>query len=137
MKIKLLASLPLIACLAAGSVPALAEDHDDGSPHLLTYFNTYTTDHLGQIFLTGIVNIEKYRKADFEIIEFPFSVSMNVQCDMGKISGATLAASVGQFPLGTTAQINSFDVRGPEMSCVLTGGPANTAVAIQAWLFLH
>ena len=63
---------------------------------------------------------------------------MTVVCDIGKITGETLAQTVGQFPLGTTAQIHTFDVIGPEFSGVLTGGgPPSTAVPIQAWVFLH
>jgi len=33
--------------------------------------------------------------------------------------------------------IHTFNVIGPEASVVITGGPANTVVNIQAWLFLH
>jgi hypothetical protein len=126
------------ASFFAISLSSQADEHENERTQFLTYFSTYTTDHLGQIFLTGVVKAEDYRKVDFEIIQWPpAAVSMNVQCNMGKISGETLAASVVQFPLGTAAQIHSFDVVGPELSCVLTGGPPNTAVPLQAWLFLH
>ncbi len=127
-----------LACSALSALPARADEEEHERTKFLTFFNTYTTDGFGQIFLTGPVKVADYRKVDFEIIQFPHAaVSMFVVCDMGKISGETLAAPVGQFPLGTAAQINSFDVRGPEFSCVLIGGPPNTAVPIQAWLFLH
>jgi hypothetical protein len=107
------------------------------TPVLKTYFESYTTDNLGQIFLTGILNVKTHDTVNVEIIQWPAAaVNMTVQCDMGKITGSTLAQAVGQFPLGTSAQIHTFNVVGPEFSMVLTGGPANTAVPIQAWVFL-
>jgi len=108
------------------------------APVLNEYFKTFTTDALGQIFATGILNIEAYNKISVEIIQWPHvAVSMTVLCYMGKLSGSTLAETIAQFPLGTTGQIHSFDVIGPEFSVVLTGGPASTSVPIQAWVFLH
>jgi hypothetical protein len=108
------------------------------APVLKTYFQTFKTDNLGQIFMTGILNVETHNTVNVEIIQWPHAaVSMTVSCDMGKISGSTLAQVVGQFPLGTAGQIHSFPVIGPEFSVVLTGGPANTDVPIQAWVFLH
>jgi len=104
----------------------------------LTFFDTITTDAQGQIFLTGIVDITAYEQADLEIIQFPGNVpNITVDISMGKISGSTLAQSVGSFALDSPAVIHTFNVVGPEMSVVLTGGPANTAVNLQAWLFLH
>ena len=108
------------------------------TPTLHTYFQTFKTDHLGQIFLTGILNVEAFNKVNVEIIQWPHAaVSMTVLCDMGKITGQTLAQTVGQFPLGTAGNIHSFPVIGPEFSLVLTSGPANTDVPIQAWVFLN
>lgn len=107
-------------------------------PELKTYFKTLKTDHLGQIFLTGILDVKDFNKVSVEIIQWPHTaVQMTVQCMMGKITGTTLAQLVAQFPLGTTAQIHAFDVIGPEFSVVLTGAPPNTDVPIQAWVFLH
>jgi|SRR5271166_480383 len=108
------------------------------TPVLNTYFQTFKTDNLGQIFLTGILNVENYNAINVEIIQWPHAaVNMSVLCDIGKISGQTLAQTVAQFPLGTAGQIHTFSVIGPEFSIVLTGGPANTDVPIQAWVFLH
>ena len=105
---------------------------------LNTYFKTFKTDGLGQIFMTGILDVKEYNKVNIEIIQWPHAaVSMKVVCDMGKITGETLAETVGQFPLGTTATIHTLDVVGPEFSVVLTGGPPNTDVPIQAWVFLN
>jgi hypothetical protein len=107
-------------------------------PTLHTYFQTFKTDHLGQIFLTGILDVQAFSKVNVEIIQWPHAaVSMTVSCNMGKITGSTLAQAVGQFPLGTAGVIHSFPVVGPEFSVVLTGGPANTDVPIQAWVFLN
>jgi hypothetical protein len=108
------------------------------TPQLKTYFQTFKTDNLGQIFMTGILNVSKFSHVNVEIIQFPqMAVNMTVTCNMGKITGETLAQTVGQFPLGTAAEIHSFDVIGPEFTVVLTGGSANTDVPIQAWVFLH
>jgi hypothetical protein len=108
------------------------------APQLKTYFKTFTTDQLGQVFMTGIVNVKAYQRIHLEIIQWPHAaVSMTVTCDIGKITGQTLAQTVASFPLGTAGQIHSFDVIGPEFSVVLTGGPPNTKVPIQAWLFLN
>jgi hypothetical protein len=105
---------------------------------LNTYFVTEETDGLGQIFVTGILNVEQYNKVNVEIIQGPGApTGMNVTCYMGKISGETLSQIVGEFPFGTATQIHTFEIVGPEFSLVLSGGPANTPVAIQAWVFLN
>jgi hypothetical protein len=62
---------------------------------------------------------------------------MTLVCDMGQTTGSTVAQTVAQFPLGTVGQIHTFDVIGPEFSVALAGGPANTDVPIQEWVFLH
>ncbi len=108
------------------------------TPQLNTYFQTFKTDKLGQIFMTGALNVETFSKVNVEIIQWPHAaVNMTVLCTMGKISGSTLAQTVAQFPLGTAGQIHTFDVIGPEFSVILTGAPANTDVPIQAWVFPH
>jgi hypothetical protein len=105
---------------------------------LKTYSQSYKTDAQGQIFLTGILNVKLYNSIDVEIIQWPAAgIKMNVLCDIGKISGEPLAQTVAQFPLGTAAKIHTFNVIGPEFSVVLTDGPANTNVPIQARVFLH
>src|SRR5271163_2090290 len=97
------------------------------TPKLLTYFQTFKTDPLGQIFITGIVDVKDYNKVNVEIIQWPHAaVTMTVSCDMGKLSGTTLAQVVGQFPLGTAGTIHTFNVVGPEFSVILTRGPAST-----------
>ena len=108
------------------------------TPQLKTYFKTFKTDHLGQIFMTGILDVTDFNRASLEIIQWPHvTVNMTVTCNMGKLSGDTLAQTLTQFPLGTTDRINTFDVVGPELSVVLTGGTPNTDVPIQAWVFLN
>ena len=62
---------------------------------------------------------------------------MTVSVHMGKISGSTLSATVGSFALNSATIIHKFAVVGPEVSVVLTGGPPNTTVGINAWVFLH
>ena len=105
---------------------------------LNTYFQTFKTDNLGQIFMTGILDVQAYNKVHVEIIQWPHApVNMSVSCSMGKLSGSTLGQTVGQFPLGTAGLIHTFDVIGPEFSVILTGGPPKTDVPIQAWVFLH
>jgi hypothetical protein len=108
------------------------------TPVFNTYFQTFKTDALGQIFMTGILSVQDFSQIDLEIIQWPHAaVSMTVTCDIGKLSGTTLGETVATFPLGTAGQIHSFNVIGPEFSVVLTGGPATTDVPIQAWVFLH
>ena len=108
------------------------------TPVVKSYFQTFKTDHLGQIFMTGILDVQAFNQVNLEIIQWPHvAVTMTVSCDMGKITGQTLAQVVGQFPLGTAGQIHTFGVIGPEFSVVLTGGPPDTDIPIQAWVFLH
>jgi hypothetical protein len=108
------------------------------APKLTTYFQSYTTDNLGQIFLTGILNIEEYNSINVEIVQWPqANVNMTVNVYIGKNSGNTLAQLVAEFPLGIAYQIHTFQVIGPEFNLILTGGPANTDIGIQAWVFLH
>lgn len=135
------------ACVAGGcAVQGDAQDMPDSKPEmqdltnptLLTYFQSFTTNQFGQIPLTGIIDVSANKEADLEIIQFPGNVpNMTVSVSMGKLSGSTLGASVGSFALNTAATIHTFNVIGPEASVIITGGPANTAVNIQAWLFLH
>jgi hypothetical protein len=108
------------------------------TPIIHNYSQTFTTDKLGQIFIIGILNVEAFDKVNLEIIQWPHAaLTLNVVCDFGKITGPTLAQTVAQFPLATRGQIHTFDVIGPEFSVVLTGGPPNTTVPIQAWAVLH
>ncbi|MGA8660568.1 MAG: hypothetical protein WB586_31025 [Chthoniobacterales bacterium] len=108
------------------------------APQVKTYFKTFKTNQVGDIPLTGILNVEAFSKVNLEIVQFPHApVNMTVLCFMGKITGQTLAQTVGQFPLGTAGQIHTFDVIGPEFNVLLTGGPPNTNVPIQGWVFLH
>jgi hypothetical protein len=102
-----------------------------------TYFKSFKTDHLGQIFMTGILQVHDYHKVHVEIVPEGSAPNMTVRCMMGKISGTTLSQEVGQFPLATAPVIHSFEVLGPEFSVVLTGGPPNVDVAIQAWVYLN
>ncbi len=108
------------------------------NPVLNTWFQTCQTDAQGQIFLTGPLNVEAYSSINLEIVPGANApMGITVSCTIGKISGNTLAQTVAQFPLASTEEIHSFNVIGPEFSVVLTGGPANQGVPIQAWIFLH
>ena len=108
------------------------------APKLTTYFKTFTTDALGQIPVTGIVDVSAWDTVNVEIIQFPHAqVAMTAICMMGKLSGSTLGEAIATFPLGTAGVIHTFDVIGPEFNLVLTGGPPKTKVPIQAWMFLH
>jgi hypothetical protein len=134
----------LAGCVESGDGQdddALADDpatQELGTPTLLTFFQPFTTDQFGQISITGIIDIRPYAKVDMEIIQFPGNVpNMTVRMQMGKLSGTTLGAVVGSFALGTSAIIRTFNVVGPEASVFVVGGPPNTVVNIQAWLFLH
>jgi hypothetical protein len=103
------------------------------TPVLKNYFQTFKTDHSGQIFMTGILDVQAFSEVNFEIIQCPHvAATMTAVCDTGKITGQPLA-----FPLGTAGQIHTFGVIGPEFSVVLTGGPPDTDIPIEAWVFLH
>ena len=123
-----------VANTSANPVPVVSKD----ASSFKTFFGTFTTDSLGQIFLTGIMNITGFDKVSLEIVQFPTSVTgLTVNVIMGKISGTTLSFTVESFPLPTVVNNHTDDIVGPEYSVVLTGGPANTAVGIQAWVFAH
>jgi hypothetical protein len=104
----------------------------------LTFFDTFTTDNLGQIFLTGVIDVQEYGKVHLEIFQWPtIQADMTVSCVMGKISGETLAQEIEQFPLGANPIIHTFEVIAPEFTVNLTGGTPATEVPIQAWVFLN
>lgn len=55
------------------------------TPVLNTYFKTFKTDGLGQIFMTGILDVKEHSKVSVEIIQRPHApVSMKALRDMGK-----------------------------------------------------
>src|SRR5258707_7066599 len=102
---------------------------------LKTFFQTFTTDQLGQIFLTGPLNVEAFSKVNLQILA-EAAVNMTVECDMGKISGETLAQPVGQFALELSdPQIHTLHVIGPEFSVALTDSPPSTDLPVQARVF--
>jgi len=108
------------------------------APQLNTYFQTFTTDNVGNFSVTGILNIEEYNSINVEIVQWPqANLNMTANVYIGKNSGNTLAQLVAEFPLGVVYQIHTFPVIGPEFNLIVTGGPANTQVPIQAWVFLH
>ena len=108
-----------------------------GVPEFKTYFQTFQVDLAGHIFLTGILNVETFSKVNLLIVQFAHaSVNINAVCFMGKLSGETLAETVGEFSVGSVPHIHTFDVIGPEFS-VLLSGPPGTVVPVQAWVFLH
>jgi hypothetical protein len=108
------------------------------APVLTKYFSTYKTNAQGNIFLTGIINVQDFSQINFEIVQVPVvSVSMTVSCMIGVLSGTTLAQNLATFPLNQAAQIHTFNVVGPEFTIDLIGGPPNTNVPIQAWVFLR
>jgi hypothetical protein len=105
---------------------------------LKTYFKKFKTNQVGDIDLTGILNVVDYRKVNVCVIQGPHEPDiMTVECRMGKLSGQTLCQVVGQFPLRAAPHVHTFDVVGPEFSIDLTGGTHYTNVNIQAWVFLH
>jgi hypothetical protein len=94
------------------------------TPELRNYVQPFKTDHLGQIFMTGILEVRAFSQVDLEIVQRPrVAATMTAVCDTGKIRGQPLA-----FPLGTAGQIHTFGVIGPEFSVVLTGGPPDTDI---------
>lgn len=120
-----------------GNFPSTQQVVSKDATSFTTYFQTYTTDALGQIFLTGPLAAAGFDKASLEIIQFPGNVSgLTVSVAEGKITGSTLAQVIDSFPLGG-GTVHNYDLNGPEISLILTGGPPNTAVNIQAWVYLH
>jgi hypothetical protein len=109
------------------------------TPQLYTYFKDFTTDNLGRIIVAGPLKLEAYSKVNVQIMQFPqVAVSMTVNCSMGRITPPSLSQYVEQFPLTSSdPPIHTYDVIGPEFMLLLTGGPPNTTVPIQAWIFIH
>jgi hypothetical protein len=121
------------------AVPSPTPIGDQGTK-LLKYFGTYTSDRLGQIELTGILDIEGYHTVNLEILagyadQVP---DLRVTVDMGKITGSTLADEVDRFTIAIPdIHIHTYPVIGPELVVWVLGAPPNTDVDIQAWVFLN
>ena len=65
------------------------------TPQLKTYLKKFKSDQLGQIQITGILNIKPFHKVNLEIISFPSPIqNLTVAVHMGKISGQTLAQEI-------------------------------------------
>ena len=108
------------------------------TPTLTTYSQTFTAGSNGVVSLTGILNVESFNTINFMVNQLPVTnVKMTVSCVIGKISGQTIAQAVASYPLVNEDQIHTVNVIGPEFSITLTGAPPNTAVPIEAWVFLH
>ncbi len=88
--------------------------------------------------------VDAYDSVNLEIVAVHGTPpNMTVLCNMGNLSGLghfngqTLGSVVGQFPLAPfDSVIHNFSVTGPEFSVQLTGGPPNTKVNFEAWIFL-
>jgi hypothetical protein len=107
-------------------------------PDFKTYIGTFRTDGAGQIILTGILNVEAYNKVNVLIIQSSQSpVNIAASCLMGKLSGQTVSQVIARFPVDVEPKIQTFEVIGPEFSMTLVGGPPDTDVSIQAWVFIH
>jgi hypothetical protein len=108
------------------------------TPAFTTYIQTFTAPNNGIIPLTGALNVESFNTINFMVRQLPnINVKMTVLCIIGKISGQTIAQTVASYPLPNEDTIHTVPVTGPEFSITLTGAPPNTAVPIEAWVFLH
>jgi hypothetical protein len=108
------------------------------APQFLTYSQTFTTDQFGTIFLTGPLDISAYKEVDMAIAQFPTNVpNLRAVVQMGEIVPITLSSPAGVFAITTDGTNHVFNVTAPQANVLITGGPPNTAVAIQAWVFLH
>jgi hypothetical protein len=108
------------------------------TPQLKTFFKKFRTDHLGQIQLTGILNIRPFDFVNLEILNYPNPMP-NLTCavQMGKLSGTTLGQEIEAFSLSGPTLIHTYDVIGPELAVWVLGAAPQTDVDIQAWVFLH
>lgn len=108
------------------------------TPQLKTYFQTYRTDHLGQIELTGILNIRVFDRVSLEILNHPNPIpNLTVTVALGKLSEATLGQEIDRFLLDSNPVIHTYDVVAPELTVWVLGAPPDTDVDLQAWVFLH
>ena len=108
------------------------------APQLKTYFKKFKSDHLGQIQLTGIVNIRNFDTVNLEVTNWPDPIpNLTVAVHMGKISGATLAQEIDHFSLGGPVLIHTYSVAGPDLAVWIQGAPPKVDVKVQAWVFLH
>jgi hypothetical protein len=68
------------------------------APEFKTYFQSFRTDEAGQVFMTGILNVEAFSKVNVAIVQASEApVSIAAVCSMGKLSGETLAQPVAKF----------------------------------------
>ena len=112
------------------------------TPQVLKYFKTFTTDQLGQIQLTDIVDIKDFSKVNFAIVTDPLQDPTRILTAlvyMGQLSGVTVGEPVDEFVIDPYrgGSIHTYDVVGPELAIWVMGAPANTNVNVQAWVFLH
>jgi len=110
---------------------------------VFTYFDRYTSDRLGQIQLTGILDIQAFGTVNLEIdAGYPDQArNLTIEVSMGKISGETFAESIDRFTLDfrrfERSRIHTYDVIGPDLTVWILGAPPHMDVDVQAWVFLH
>jgi hypothetical protein len=146
------ALVALAACTAdvEATSPSVSPDSTSGEQsvvpdqsRVLKYFGRYTSDRLGQIELTGILDIRDFHTVNLEIdARYPGQArNLKVRVITGKISGTTFAVSLDHFTLDFRQfghlRIHSYDVIGPELVVWILGATPNTDVDVQAWVFLH
>jgi hypothetical protein len=110
------------------------------NPELKTCFKEFKTSPQGWFSVTEITDVKNFSRINVEIIQdnhTPQVRNLTVRVHMGKISGTTLSQVIDSWPLDSPAKIRSYQVTGPEINITVEGGPANTTVGIQAWVFLQ
>jgi hypothetical protein len=95
---------------------------------------TYGASGEGRVVLDpasgGVVSLAGFHKV---FVRIGTTRATGILVNMGKISGATLSQF---FARPMSQQTQTFDVIGPQMVLVLTGGPPNTTERVQLWVFL-
>jgi hypothetical protein len=137
-----------IVCMCiAGGCAAQGNEPDDPpagdpaaqdltAPQLFQFFPPLTTDQFGNIHLTGVLDITDNKEVDLDFESLSTNMTaMRIIVQMGNF--ATVNATVGNFPLTSDSIIHTFNVMGPQVNVSIFGGPPNTAVNIEGWVFVH
>jgi DNA-binding transcriptional ArsR family regulator len=108
-----------------------------------TFYSNFTTNRSGEVSLTGNMKESGYNGVRVWINQWPTRVSgLTVQVMMGR-DGSVPSSVIDTFSLGEpsflarTVTLHNYNLAGPDLAILLTGGPPNTLVGIQALVYFY